>query len=741
MGRMKLIVLFFVVGLLLLTTFNNCGKVNVQQLSSEPAPAIGGSVKINYITVPELPDQQLRAVFLLDMSRSMLYGPCGGSIDTMITGVTPVVNCNAWSGVDNAGNRFKLIREWIDQVQFSINQGVLRQDQVKLMLVPFTGGMQDVMLKSFVQNLPAYKKFSSVTDFLSILNRLEALYIRATTASAAVTYPPYIAAADAQVLNGFTQGGVLSYFGTSVPAPRMDYINTAVAEELALMNQAGLTRSAQFEVVYISDGVAKPRPDHLMAAVEFIWKAKKMARLQSSGMCIDPQNWNWQSGEPCWEWKNYDDINLESCINQCKIQTRQFAEDGKIPGYGQPCYDCFQALKDYDFDPASSNSGYSDFAQQSKTYWGDWQENSLARVLLKFSTLVNVYRRNSDTRFRFNFIRLDSAVKAFEVPAVELTTITNWINKAREVYAKGHRYVVQKEAQAQFSLFKSLKNNERYQVNLIYAINLNARTNSYGALELDSDGDGLQDALELELGFNPANPRSDGACLDSIKYQMKGCIKVGCDNNVDVDGDGLNECEERTMGTDLQDFDTDGDGISDSHEVLFRLNPLDNDQFKNSSADGLTNLAHFLRGAVSDVALSDVPANRLVHFSANLKDQRLIKDSRGRTVNSPGYTFELKNVPLVNTLKATDTHLLFRSKAKLPEDASTFSIIGGSHSLLSNRVLFMIRIDSLDNPGDSFWVMMEKNLQFNPDKVQNIEINFDSFKGINVVDPYSEVKP
>ena len=65
---------------------------------------------------------------------------------------------------------------------------------------------------------------------------------------------------------------------------------------------------------------------------------------------------------------------------------------------------------------------------------------------------------------------------------------------------------------------------------------------------VDSDGDGLSDWYEAELGKNPYNP--------------------------DTDGDGLSDGWEVAHGTDPLNPDTDGDGLSDGWEVIHGFDPL-----------------------------------------------------------------------------------------------------------------------------------------------------------------------
>ena len=68
-------------------------------------------------------------------------------------------------------------------------------------------------------------------------------------------------------------------------------------------------------------------------------------------------------------------------------------------------------------------------------------------------------------------------------------------------------------------------------------------------LDIDTDGDGLADALELRCA------RTDPG-------------------SADTDGDGLSDGEELALGTDPLSDDTDGDGIPDDYEVFNGTNPL-----------------------------------------------------------------------------------------------------------------------------------------------------------------------
>jgi len=97
----------------------------------------------------------------------------------------------------------------------------------------------------------------------------------------------------------------------------------------------------------------------------------------------------------------------------------------------------------------------------------------------------------------------------------------------------------------------------------------------------DSDGDGLTDGLEVTyLGTDPTNPDTDGdGVIDGVEdANHNGIIEIGVGESdprlSDSDGDGLTDGDERDGGSDPLLSDTDGDGVSDGYEsVECRLDP------------------------------------------------------------------------------------------------------------------------------------------------------------------------
>ena len=113
----------------------------------------------------------------------------------------------------------------------------------------------------------------------------------------------------------------------------------------------------------------------------------------------------------------------------------------------------------------------------------------------------------------------------------------------------------------------------------------------------DTDGDGLSDAKEKELGTDIDNPDTDddgisdgdevntwktdplNSDTDADNFYDGGELVRGSDpNNADTDGDGLLDGDEEYIyKTSPTKADTDGDGVNDLNEVRNGTDPLDAD--------------------------------------------------------------------------------------------------------------------------------------------------------------------
>jgi hypothetical protein len=91
------------------------------------------------------------------------------------------------------------------------------------------------------------------------------------------------------------------------------------------------------------------------------------------------------------------------------------------------------------------------------------------------------------------------------------------------------------------------------------------------ALDQDTDGDGLTDAAEQQLGADPRRADSDNDGLSDAEE-----VSLSTDpNDADTDDDGLTDGEEvNKYNTDPENADTDGDTYLDGVEVRSGHNPL-----------------------------------------------------------------------------------------------------------------------------------------------------------------------
>ncbi|MCE9669398.1 thrombospondin type 3 repeat-containing protein [Myxococcus stipitatus] len=169
-----------------------------------------------------------------------------------------------------------------------------------------------------------------------------------------------------------------------------------------------------------------------------------------------------------------------------------------------------------------------------------------------------------------------------------------------------------------------------------------------GQLLADSDGDGLPDVDETALGTDPTQADTDmDGLMDGLEVRMGMNPLVldvinGCSVSLDDDGDRLNGCEERVLGTDPCIGDTDGDAIPDLIEVLGMTNPLVPEDLLDTDRDGITNIAEV--EAHGDPLSADLDFHRERGYGYNLVETTPSPD--GRTC----YTTRVENVSLAPTL-------------------------------------------------------------------------------------------
>ncbi|QRN95489.1 calcium-binding protein [Archangium violaceum] len=167
----------------------------------------------------------------------------------------------------------------------------------------------------------------------------------------------------------------------------------------------------------------------------------------------------------------------------------------------------------------------------------------------------------------------------------------------------------------------------------------------------DSDGDGVADSDELARGLDPTIPDSDqDGVMDGIELRMgldptPGHVDPipGCNAALDEDGDRLNTCEERVLGTDPCVGDTDGDGLPDLVEALANTNPLLAEDLLDSDRDGIPNITEV--EAHGDPLSADIAFQTERGYGYSLAEAEPTADGRAC------YAVRAENVTLVPTLE------------------------------------------------------------------------------------------
>jgi hypothetical protein len=115
--------------------------------------------------------------------------------------------------------------------------------------------------------------------------------------------------------------------------------------------------------------------------------------------------------------------------------------------------------------------------------------------------------------------------------------------------------------------------------------------------DFDSDGDGVNDNIEVKLARDPLVASEPLECIDLPSTLIRNedlCASAPATTKQrriyhDKDGDQLNACEERLLGTDDSLIDSDADGIADKVELTAGTNYLAVDHLRDFDFDGIVN--------------------------------------------------------------------------------------------------------------------------------------------------------
>ncbi|MEW5740896.1 MAG: calcium-binding protein [Myxococcota bacterium] len=194
----------------------------------------------------------------------------------------------------------------------------------------------------------------------------------------------------------------------------------------------------------------------------------------------------------------------------------------------------------------------------------------------------------------------------------------------------------------------------------LVAMNRNALSRN-GEVLVDSDGDGVSDAQEGEIGTDPTLIDTDFDGIGDgveVKMGLKPMVILddmgnptgenidivkGCNFANDEDGDRLNDCEERVLGTDSCITDTDGDGLPDLVEFLGGSNPLIAEDLADDDRDGSPNVTEIITH--TDTISADIAFQQERGYGYAVKDAAPTPDGRAC------YDINIYNVTVVGTQK------------------------------------------------------------------------------------------
>jgi hypothetical protein len=178
--------------------------------------------------------------------------------------------------------------------------------------------------------------------------------------------------------------------------------------------------------------------------------------------------------------------------------------------------------------------------------------------------------------------------------------------------------------------------------------------------EVDTDGDGLPDTVDnsFTLQTNPYMPDSDGDCLDDgfearradqgfkpgNDLDARGCdpaspLSLGCACR-DTDGDGMSQYAEDYLRTRRSLVDSDGDGVPDSIEMRYGLDPrAPNVAGIDTDGDGIPD--------DDELKADSDPTKRDEDFYERYGYQYEVEIAEKNTDGSTCYNFRVSNLQMV----------------------------------------------------------------------------------------------
>ncbi len=245
----------------------------------------------------------------------------------------------------------------------------------------------------------------------------------------------------------------------------------------------------------------------------------------------------------------------------------------------------------------------------------------------------------------------------------------------------------------------------RYQFAYAVASNRNTRYGADGPRP-DSDGDGLDDQLELLHGLDPSRADSDGdGFRDGIEWRVPTHLDPlvfdpGCEGEPkDTDRDGLFDCEETIVGTLPREPDSDGDHLLDLDEVMLGTAALEADALYDDDLDGLLNQDE-LRFHL-DPMRANSPEEREAWAYRYQVEELPLEESDAPSC----YRLRIENLTMTQTLAAED-HPLGGNLIDVVVGFRGDAVMRHFHALLRGRV---VRDSDLWDPADGRFTLQPED--------------------------------
>ncbi len=379
----------------------------------------------------------------------------------------------------------------------------------------------------------------------------------------------------------------------------------------------------------------------------------------------------------------------------------------------------FKPLKDHwdkvwKFSGCDKNSSFQlcyDLRRDFRNEIGDVDENTFDNTVVSFKKFLDLRKNFADSSLDLRFVKIHpDRVSADDMnpggSSVNFRNLFDEIKQSLEDAATEIKIYSQFDGHRPFSILggASIKT---YKIEKFYLVNLNRYVDDFGRSQVDSDGDGLSDDEEVQLGTAPDNPRTNGVCLDVIT-SLYGCKQFGCDTKRDDDGDGLNACEEVALSSRNDDIDSDDDGILDSHEALRRLSPLKDERRSFSAPDKESAYTHFLRGVSILADLNKIAKEATIHFSLDEISFVSTLDNFKQPVLVTEYDVLIDNIPMGRSLAINSTpDFVDRVGASRKPELYPLAT---SHGTDENQVVYVVFVRALQDPEDTYWLLYRENV-------------------------------